>query len=218
MEYIKTLGLTIRCVKFKESSKMLTVLTPEHGKLDVSAHGTQSRRNMIRAASEPFTLSDMTISSKNESHSLSEAIIIEQFQELTYSLEAYSLASYIAELAGTLSDQYAGTGEILAIILTAFRKLCADSPNFTIIKAAAELRLMAASGFYPNVNPTFLGPTRLDAGARLAVKHVLTSELRRVFSFSLENPLLFADACEMYVLTNLERTFKTLEYFKSIVP
>mgnify|MGYP002518135185 CR=1 FL=1 len=58
----------------------------------------------------------------------------------------------------------------------------------------------------------------LDAGSFAAMRHVLFSEPKRMLSFSLsgETEKRFAAACEVFAQVQLDRRFKTLDFYKSM--
>ena len=58
----------------------------------------------------------------------------------------------------------------------------------------------------------------LDEGALQAMRHVAYGDPKRLFSFQLDAQSLqqMGDACEAYVLTQLERGFGTLDFYKQM--
>lgn len=58
----------------------------------------------------------------------------------------------------------------------------------------------------------------LDAGSFAAMRHVLFAEPKRMLSFSLtgETEKRFAAACEVFAQVQLDRRFKTLDFYKSM--
>ncbi|MBO4913807.1 MAG: DNA repair protein RecO [Oscillospiraceae bacterium] len=59
---------------------------------------------------------------------------------------------------------------------------------------------------------------RLDPGALAAMRHVVRSEPKRMLSFLLSGDTLarFSDACEAFALAQLDRSFRTLDFYKSL--
>lgn len=59
----------------------------------------------------------------------------------------------------------------------------------------------------------------LDTGAVAAIRHVLFAEPKRMLSFSLtdESAQRFAAACEVFAQVQLDRRFKTLDFYKSMI-
>ena len=74
-----TRGLVLRSVRYKESDKILTVLTESEGKLTLRARGALRKGGKLAAATELYTLSDMTLFSNRGRWQLNEAQTIEQF-------------------------------------------------------------------------------------------------------------------------------------------
>ena len=58
----------------------------------------------------------------------------------------------------------------------------------------------------------------LDPGSLAAFRHVLGAERRRMLSFTLRGETLtrFARACEIFARVQLERDFRTLDFYKSL--
>lgn len=58
----------------------------------------------------------------------------------------------------------------------------------------------------------------LSTGALTAMRHLVFAELPKLYSFSVsESSLLqLSDACESYLISQLERSFATLEFYKSV--
>ena len=59
----------------------------------------------------------------------------------------------------------------------------------------------------------------LDPGSLAAMRHVVGSEQRRMLSFALRGETMarFARACEAFSRVQLEREFKTLDFYKSLM-
>ncbi len=62
------------------------------------------------------------------------------------------------------------------------------------------------------------GMLPLDPGALAAMRHVLRSERKRMLSFSLngETRRRFSRACETFARVQLDRSFRTLDFYKNI--
>lgn len=58
----------------------------------------------------------------------------------------------------------------------------------------------------------------LTPNALAAMRHIVCGDPRRLFSFSIDAPGLarLSDLCEAYLLTQLERGFRTLDFYKSL--
>ncbi len=212
----KTLhGLVLREVKYKESSKILTILTREEGKLTAEARGALRRGSRCGAAAQALAYSEMTLFENRGRHLLTEGSVAEDFAGLREDLDRYALGFYFAELLEAVSDQDSPDGALLDLGLNALFALSRRLYPPEHIKAVFELRLMCLAGFAPAVEgcaacgdtgpeePRFLpragelrcrkcvrpedGPTlRLCPGSLAAMRHVSRAAARRVFSFTLD--------------------------------
>ena len=93
-----TAGLVLRETETKESDKILTVLTPELGRISVIAKGARSRRSKYTAACQLLAYGEMTLRRKGEWYYLAEASTIELFDGVRQDIERLALAAYFAEL------------------------------------------------------------------------------------------------------------------------
>lgn len=149
-------GLVVRAADYGENDRMLTLLTPERGRISVCTKGTKSLKNPNSVACQPLCYSEFTVSCGNGPFVLSEASLIEQFYGLRLSLEASAAAFYAAEAAGELCPENSGSRETVSLVLNTLYRLSTVgregkevAREVGRVKAAFELRLAALSGFSP---------------------------------------------------------------------
>ena len=147
--YINTTGLVLRETAYRESSKILTVLTGGEGKLTVTAHGAVRRNSKLAAATQLLAFSEMTLYSRRDRWTLTEARSIEQFIGLRDDVTLLALGSYFAELTEAVADEDSQSPELLPLCLNALFALSEKLKEPGYVKPAFELRLMTASGFTP---------------------------------------------------------------------
>jgi len=224
--YINTNGIVLREVAYKDSSKILTVLTSDEWKLTVTAHGAFRKNSKLAAVTGLLVFSEMTLLKKNDRWTITEARCIEQFTGLRDDLNLLSLGTYIAELTEAVADEDCPNPELLPLCLNALYALSEKIKTPDYVKPAFELRLMAISGFEPllsqhtKANDRDLedGFMKLSSGALNAAEYILNCNAKKLFSFSLSSDALreLSSATEEYLLAHLDRTFKTLDYFHRV--
>lgn len=149
--YLTTTGLVLRETTYKESSKILTVLTADEGRITVMAKGARRRGSKTAGAAQLLAYSAMTLYNSKGRWTLAEAHSIEMFQGLRDDIELLSLGSYFAELLEALSDEDSPSPEMLSLGLNALFALSELKKQPELVKAVFEMRLMCAAGFEPNV-------------------------------------------------------------------
>ena len=244
-ERFVTCGLVLRETVTRDADKILTVLTPDRGRLSVIARGARRKGSRVAAACQLLAYSEMTLYEKGRWTMLDAADTIELFDGLRQDLTALSLAAYFAELTEAVSD---GSGDVLPLLLNALYALSALKKPPQLVKPAFQFRLMALAGYEPMADGCALcgapqpenpmldvvhgvvhcGKCREKGGLSLpltasglaALRYVLYGDPRRLYSFSLPPQGLRAlnHAADAYVSAQLERSFRTLDYYKTILP
>lgn len=244
-ERFVTCGLVLRETVTRDADKILTVLTPDRDRLSVIARGARRKGSRVAAACQLLAYSEMTLYEKGRWTMLDAADTIELFDGLRQDLTALSLAAYFAELTEAVSD---GSGDVLPLLLNALYALSALKKPPQLVKPAFQFRLMALAGYEPMADGCALcgapqpenpmldvvhgvvhcGKCREKGGLSLpltasglaALRYVLYGDPRRLYSFSLPPEGLRAlnHAADAYVSAQLERSFRTLDYYKTILP
>lgn len=241
-------GLTLRSVNYKEADQILTVLTDSRGCLTVKARGASRKGSRLRAASQLFTFSQMTLYESRGRLTLQEAEVQQQFSGLQSRLSALALASYLAEVLATEAEDAPGGEQLLRLALNCLYALSHGLAPEKIVKAAFELRYMTLAGYAPELSgcavcgraepvrpvavleagvirckacplPGASGrQTELTPGALAAARYLLRCDLKKLFSFTLgeEDLRRLGNFSESYLLTKLERSFRTLDFYKSV--
>ena len=245
-ERFVTCGLVLRETVTRDADKILTVLTLDRGRLSVIARGARRKGSRVAAACQLLAYSEMTLYERGRWTMLDAADTIELFDGLRQDLTALSLAAYFAELTEAVSD--GSGGDVLPLLLNALYALSALKKPPQLVKPAFQFRLMALAGYEPMADGCALcgapqpenpmldvvhgvvhcGKCREKGGLSLpltasglaALRYVLYGDPRRLYSFSLPPEELRAlnHAADAYVSAQLERSFRTLDYYKTILP
>ena len=242
--YINTMGLVLRETAYKDSSKILTVLTGGEGKLTVTARGALRRNSKLAGVTQLLAFSEMTLFSSRERWTLTEARSLEQFIGLRDDIKLLALGAYFAELIEAVADEDSPSPELLPLCLNALYALSEKIKPPEYVKPAFELRLMAVTGFKPHLGQcggcgtevpeqAYLdisgGTIRcgdcgmpdgaaLNKGAISAARYIVDCDAKKLFSFTLGQTSLgeLSAAAEGYLVAQLGRHFRTLDFYKGI--
>lgn len=150
MEELKTTALVIGEKQMGEADKLLTMLTPEHGKLTVSGKGVSSLRSRHMAACQLFCYSNFVFRKSKKYYYISDSDTEECFFNIRFDIEKVALATYMCDVACDLSLENVGDPELLRLMLNTLYAL-SNKKNMTLdhIKAAFEFRAAVDGGFLP---------------------------------------------------------------------
>ena len=234
-------ALVLREVKYKEADRILTVLTTD-GKLTVKAPGALRKNSKCAAATQQLTLSELSIYARMSHWQVREGTVLESFAGLRMDLENLSIAVYIAQVLEAVADEDAANPALLQLGLNSLYALSEQLAEGWLIKAVFELRLACIAGYAPELTgcvhcgaeegPQYFDHregglvcrscggygTPLSEACLAAMRHVVYAPAKKIFSFTLSGEARkeFAGHCEKYLLTQLDRSFSTLDYYKQI--
>lgn len=148
-------GLVLREVRYKESDRMLTLLTDKHGLLSIKAQGALGRKSRIAAATQLLCFSEFSVSEARYTGGrwrIDVASVIDQFEGLRADFANLALGVYFAELLATVCAEDVPDTAALSLGLNALYALSRRLYEPEHIKAVFELRLMASEGFEPELD------------------------------------------------------------------
>ncbi len=238
-------ALILREVRFRESDRILTVLTADAGKMTLAAHGALSKKSKIAAATQLLTYSELTLFEKNGRFAVREGITKEGFSGLRQDLKRFALGCYFAECLEQFAAEDQPEPELMQLGLNCLYALSEGIRDAETVKAAFELRLMSVEGYAPGEefcpvcgradiqDPVFSpsegqvvcraclphgGGLPLSEASLGALRHVIHAPARRMLAFRLpkEDEKRFSAAAESWLLRCSERNFPTLIYYKNL--
>lgn len=244
---ILTDGLVLREQTVGESDRLITVLTRSAGVVRAFARGARNMKNKSAAATQALSYSEFAIFRGRESNVIDSADVKKVFFGLRQDLNRLTLAQYFCELAATLAPQEENGEAYLRLLLNAMHFLENGTRPPRIIKSAVEMRIMALSGYMPDLvgcsgcgcyesDPMWFslrggnitcGKCRINDGSAsvvltpgvlAALRHTIYAPFPKLFSFELseEGQRMLENASERYVTTQLERSFKTLDFYRRV--
>ena len=148
---INTPGVVLRTTDVGDRDKMLTVLTPDYGKLSVFARGVRKITSGSLPAAQLFAYARMTLRSGSQYYYLKEAAIEETFLGISKTIEGAALASYLCEAADELTVPDLESKAMMQLVLNTLWTIAGQKRPNDLIKGAFELRAAAISGYMPDL-------------------------------------------------------------------
>lgn len=244
--YLKTEGLVLRQTDYQDNDRLLNVLTRDHGKMTLRARGVRSRRSRLTSGCQLLCFSEFTVFENRGRLVIDEAVPLQIFPELRQDLELLSLASYFAQAAEVVAQEDCPNPALLSLCLNAIYALGKLQKPQTLVKAAFELRCACLAGYTPMLEqcPVCGSPVpdrfhlsegtavcagcqqELPDGVRLplspdvlaAMRYIIGCAPERLFSFRLgeDNLRALSNLTESFLVTQFERSFYTLDFYKSL--
>lgn len=226
-----------------EADRFITVLTKEKGVVRAAARGARRIKSRSGSATALLTYSRLRLIKGRDTYVVEDAQPIEVFFGLREDIEKTALAQYFCELAAALCPTEEPAETALRLLLYALHHLAGGTRPLPLLKAVVEWRLLSEAGYMPNIAACStcggqedsmcfsspegqlycrehapVGAFLLSGGALAAVRHAVTCPIEKCCAFSLAEPSLsqFSEAAEAFLKAQLNRSFKTLEFYHSL--
>lgn len=170
MAYLTTQAIVLRYANYRDHDRMLTLLSPAYGRLDVLSRGCRRPKSPFLTTSELFVHGEFVLYRRNggENDTLTSCAVAETFYPLR--LDAYRLtcASYLLGLSQAAAQPDEAAESLFALLLKGLYTLAytLDDPPLPVV--AAFLMLYACLlGYRPRLNHCVRcrAPIEPDAGA-----------------------------------------------------
>ncbi len=142
-------GVVLRRRDQGDADRVLTVFTPNQGKLDLIAKGIRKTTSRKAGHLELFTHVSLLVAQARTWDIITEAVTIESFRHLRENLEGISRASYVGELVDVFGEASDDSAHLWDLLLLALRELDLGESNPDLLLRWFELHLLSLAGFQP---------------------------------------------------------------------
>ena len=216
-ERIHVTGVVLSTMPVGEADVRLVLLTGELGKIHVFARGAKRPKSPYGAACNPFVFGTFEIYEGRTAYTLAGVRVKRYFDELKKDYDAVCHGSYFLELADYFSRENVEAADQVNLIYLSLAALTSGRHSRRLVRAVYELRTLVHNGEYPDVfacrlcgrtdDLTFFSHRRsgclctscagsgnadfaaepLMPAALSAMRHIITSPLRSLYSFRLSD-------------------------------
>ncbi len=152
MKEIKVRGIVIRQDPMGDKDKRVVLLTKEQGRLTILAKGAMTGKSRYSALTQLFSYGDFVLTKGRTFYYIKEAQLIESFYKLRSNLDRLAYASFMLEVADTLSLEGQDNGPLLLLLLRSlYAMTMAKEKDESIPCSVFIFRALAGSGFYPQL-------------------------------------------------------------------
>lgn len=150
MNQIVTRGIVLRRIDYQEADRILTVLTPDQGKMSVIAKGARRAKSKLAGGIELFSISDITyIKGKKDIGTLTSSRLREHFGHITSDLDRTMLGYEMLKRVDKLLESDAEE-DFFTVLAYGLRALNDAQLLTTVAELWFNLQLMQMTGHAPD--------------------------------------------------------------------
>ncbi len=147
MKLEKVKGIIIKDINYKESSKILHILTREYGNIGVISKGCRNMKSKLRSVSSKLTYGYFYISKKDELSILIEVDIIDDLKNIKKDFSKIGYLSYLVDLTNQVIKE-TNNFSLFDIMSSAIEKINSGFDPM-IITNIVELKFLEDLGVKP---------------------------------------------------------------------
>lgn len=146
-----TRGIVLSRTNFGEADRILTFLTPEHGKVRAIAKGSRKQKSKMAAGIEPFSISELTILvGKSEVYTLMSSRLVKHYGNLTSQLDRLNTAAQLMRLLNKNTED-SPEPEYYKLLVRIFSALNNTDLPPSLAELWFNLQFLKLAGHTPNL-------------------------------------------------------------------
>ena len=145
-------GIILKTKDYKESDKLLTLLTLEKGKILVNARGVKKPKSKLKAFCQSFCFADFELTKSSNGYILTGVNQIESFFDLTCNIDKFNYAFAVLEVADKICLENQIYVDIFIDTLKCLKQMNYTEINPQLLLAKFILNILKFEGVNLNLN------------------------------------------------------------------
>lgn len=152
MKNIKVNGIVIAENNMGDFDKMLTILTPNLGKIGCSAKGSRRPKSQLLSGTQFLCFGEYMLFKGSETYTMNSCETIELFYNIRTDLDKLTYASYITKIINDVTTENQNSFNTLKLFLNTLYMISETDKDLDFITSVFKLRILKILGFAPNVS------------------------------------------------------------------
>ena len=237
MKTVKTKGIIIAEKVMSDFDKMLTILTPNMGKIECVAKGSRRQKSLLMAGTQFLCFGDYMLYKGGENYSMNSCETIELFYNIRTDLDKLKYAVYITKIINDVTTENQNNYKILQLYLNTLYVISNTDKDLEFVTSIFRLRLLSIIGYRPEIEEcktckekenltkfsirdngfkcTACG--KQDKGAidmsettKDAIRYIILSDAKKIYSFQVPKESIeeLKIISKLYLTEKLEKEYK----------
>ena len=242
MKQVKVNGIIIAENNMGDFDKMLTILTPNLGKIGCSAKGARRPKSLLLAGTQFLCFGEYMLFKGSDTYTMNSCETIEMFYNIRTDLDKLTYASYITKIINDITTENQNCFNTLKLFLNTLYMISETNKDLDFITSIFKLRILKILGFMPNVNECVsckakenithfsvkndgfkcsacskqdTGAIEISEATKNAIIYILKVDPKKIFSFDLSERCKkeLEIVSSLYLNEKLEKEYKIEKLF-----
>lgn len=162
MPTYKTHGVILRRTAFSEADRILTVLTPDHGKISAIAKGVRKQGSKLGSHLEIFNQIELMLAKGKNLDVVTSARSVKRFEGIVASYDAMRIGFLVCEMVNKLTDNQVAP-QVYDLVLHTFSALNVYAKT-NVTELYFKLHLLDILGYRPDLSKCMASHDEIKAG------------------------------------------------------
>ena len=151
MRTVKTKGIIIAEKMMSDFDKMLTILTPNMGKIECMAKGARRPKSLLMAGTQFLCVGDYLLYKGSENYSMNSCETIELFYNIRIDLDKLKYAAYITKIINDVTTENQNNYKVLQLFLNTLYVISNTDKDLELVTSIFRIRLLSIIGYRPEI-------------------------------------------------------------------
>ena len=147
------MGIILRVANYREHDRMLTLLTPDKGRVDLLSRGCRRPKSGLMSASESFVQGEFVVFRNGDRYTLSSCNMIESYYPLRLDAYRMTCGAYMLQLSQAAAHPEQEAEALFKLLTACLHRLSYDIQAKPLMIVNSFLLLFAVdNGYRPRLN------------------------------------------------------------------
>lgn len=147
MDEIKTKGIIIKAVDYKDSDKIVTIFSADFGLIKARVRGVKKAKAKLAFAIQPFAFVEFMLTQKGGFYTVINATSIDQFFNITLDFDNYIFMLGALEICEKTVKENDPQNSLFLLLLNSLKSVCYDGTNSMYVFIKFMIESMKLLGF-----------------------------------------------------------------------
>lgn len=146
---INTCGIVTRYINYSDNDRIITVLTPEMGRIDAKVRGCRKPTSPLLSATQPFSYAEFEMFQSADKCTVNRCTVSESFFEITQNIDRYTYGVSMLRLAQEASMEREGNPSLFFLLYHALSFLTYGESEPLDLYLCFLIRYLTCTGYCP---------------------------------------------------------------------
>ena len=237
MRTVKTKGIIIAEKVLSDFDKMLTILTPNLGKIECVAKGARRPKSLLMAGTQFLCFGEYLLYKGSDNYSINSCETIELFYNIRTDLDKLKYAAYITKIVNDVTVENQNNYKVLQLFLNTLYVISNTDKDLDLVISIFRLRLLSIIGFRPEIKECKVckkteelikfsikdngfkcgacgkqdkGAIDMNETTKDAIRYIILSDAKKIYSFNIPKESIeeLKIISKLYLTEKLEKEYK----------